>query len=101
MVDLSNIRRWMEFKDQIGTSIRTEIKSSVINKPKSETTPEGWIQRKPERYNTESFSVLTQSMKDNAGIMGSTYNSLPQATAVYPCREDFFLLPTGSLTFLG
>jgi hypothetical protein len=40
-------------------------------------------------------------MKDNVEIMGSTYNSLPQATAVYPCREDFFLLPMGSLTFLG
>ena len=61
----------------------------------------GWFQRKPRKYNTESFSVLTQSMKDNVGMVGSTYNSLPQATAVYPCREDFFLLPMGSLTFLG
>jgi hypothetical protein len=30
----------------------------------------GWFQKKPRKYNTESFSVLTQSMKDKRGDGG-------------------------------
>nr|KAF6272717.1 small nuclear ribonucleoprotein D2 polypeptide [Myotis myotis] len=42
---------------------------SLLNKPKSEMTPEELQKREEEEFNTGPLSVLTQSVKNNTQVL--------------------------------
>ncbi|XP_037382865.1 small nuclear ribonucleoprotein Sm D2-like [Talpa occidentalis] len=48
---------------------------SLLNKPKSEMTPEELQKRKEEEFNTGPLSVLTQSVKNNTQVLINCRNN--------------------------
>ncbi|XP_057620969.1 small nuclear ribonucleoprotein Sm D2 [Chionomys nivalis] len=49
---------------------------SLLNKPKSEMTPEELQKREEEEFNTGPLSVLTQSVKNNTQVLINCRNIL-------------------------
>lgn len=49
--------------------------ASLMNKPKSEMTPEELSQREQEEFNTGPLSVLTQSVKNNTQVLINCRNN--------------------------
>ena len=49
--------------------------SAVVNKPKSEMTPEELARREEEEFNTGPLSVLTQSVKNNTQVLINCRNN--------------------------
>uniref|UniRef100_A0A8C6YPV6 Small nuclear ribonucleoprotein Sm D2 n=1 Tax=Nothoprocta perdicaria TaxID=30464 RepID=A0A8C6YPV6_NOTPE len=48
---------------------------SLLNKPKSEMTPEELQKREEEEFNTGPLSVLTQSVKNNTQVLVNCRNN--------------------------
>ncbi|KAI2591788.1 SNRPD2 isoform 7 [Pan troglodytes] len=48
---------------------------SLLNKPKSEMTPEELQKREEEEFNTGPLSVLTQSVKNNTQVLINCRNN--------------------------
>uniref|UniRef100_A0A8C9H294 Small nuclear ribonucleoprotein Sm D2 n=1 Tax=Piliocolobus tephrosceles TaxID=591936 RepID=A0A8C9H294_9PRIM len=48
---------------------------SLLNKPKSEMTPEELQKREEEEFNTGPLSVLTQSVKNNTQVLINCHNN--------------------------
>merc|ERR1712061_588590 len=49
--------------------------STIMNKPKSEMTPEELERREEEEFNTGPLSVLTQSVKNNTQVLINCRNN--------------------------
>ena len=49
--------------------------SSLLQKPKSEMTPEELTKREEEEFNTGPLSVLTQSVKNNTQVLINCRNN--------------------------
>jgi small nuclear ribonucleoprotein D2 len=49
------------------------FRSALLNKPKSEMTPEELAKREEEEFSTGPLSVLTQSVKNNTQV-GNPYD---------------------------
>ena len=49
--------------------------SSLLQKPKSEMTPEELAKREEEEFNTGPLSVLTQSVKNNTQVLINCRNN--------------------------
>ncbi|KAF7699196.1 hypothetical protein HF521_003938 [Silurus meridionalis] len=59
-----------------GKSYNRELnKMSLLNKPKSEMTPEELQKREEEEFNTGPLSVLTQSVKNNTQVLINCRNN--------------------------
>lgn len=53
----------------------TDAKMSLLQKPKSEMTPEELAKREEEEFNTGPLSVLTQSVKNNTQVLINCRNN--------------------------
>lgn len=55
--------------------ILSQFSSALLQKPKSEMTPEELAQREQEEFNTGPLSVLTQSVKNNTQVLINCRNN--------------------------
>uniref|UniRef100_A0A2K6H0M5 Small nuclear ribonucleoprotein Sm D2 n=1 Tax=Propithecus coquereli TaxID=379532 RepID=A0A2K6H0M5_PROCO len=72
---------------------------SLLNKPKSEMTPEELQKREEEEFNTGPLSVLTQSVKNNTQVLINCRNNkklLGRVKAVGSLSSHSPCLPTSS-----
>merc|ERR1711997_700220 len=53
----------------------TDMAAALMNKPKSEMTPEELDKREEEEFNTGPLSVLTQSVKNNTQVLINCRNN--------------------------
>merc|ERR1712083_1178022 len=53
----------------------TDMAAQLMNKPKSEMTPEELEKREEEEFNTGPLSVLTQSVKNNTQVLINCRNN--------------------------
>merc|ERR1711881_547715 len=54
---------------------QTTMASALMNKPKSEMTPDELEKREEEEFNTGPLSVLTQSVKNNTQVLINCRNN--------------------------
>ena len=57
------------------SGFHTCLLRSLLNKPKSEMTPEELQKREEEEFNTGPLSVLTQSVKNNTQVLINCRNN--------------------------
>uniref|UniRef100_A0A3P9AFU1 Small nuclear ribonucleoprotein Sm D2 n=4 Tax=Esociformes TaxID=8007 RepID=A0A3P9AFU1_ESOLU len=67
-----SVRKIYSFSFVITTTIKN---MSLLNKPKSEMTPEELQKREEEEFNTGPLSVLTQSVKSNTQVLINCRNN--------------------------